>query len=177
MPCPGPAFSRAARGARGCSLGDYDRMSRAVTCTQCQCHGEGTALCHRAVPLLCATALCHCSASSQTCPAHPPQPDGQNAPASQQGTARQCLPGEILSSSPFRLLAVFKSLEGIYINASKTWSSKNEQPSENNVWLLGNSSLGKTSLFEFVTLPLLSGWPKQSYSSFSCVYRFSCTLG
>lgn len=54
-PCPGPAFARAARGARGCSLGDYDSECRAVTCVQCPVPAQGTA----------ATALCHCH--SQTC--------------------------------------------------------------------------------------------------------------
>lgn len=52
--------------------------------------------------------------------------DGQNVSANHQGTTRHCLPGEILSSSPFRLLLVFKSLETIYINAYKPWISENE---------------------------------------------------
>lgn len=52
--------------------------------------------------------------------------DGQNVSASHQGTTRQCLPGEILRSSPLRLLSLFKSLETVYINAYKPWISENE---------------------------------------------------
>lgn len=52
--------------------------------------------------------------------------DGQNVSASHQGTRRHYLPGEILRSSPFGLLSIFKSLKPICINAYKPGISKNE---------------------------------------------------
>lgn len=81
-------------------MGLWARLCRAVTCTHSvQCHAESTAA-TAALPLFTLPQKWDAAASAEITHSQ----KGQNVSAGHQGTARRCLPGEILSGFPFRFL-------------------------------------------------------------------------
>lgn len=122
----GRGFARAPMRACGCSLGDYEHVCAGQSHVPTVSSATPRALRPQQLPGFTLPQKWDTALSAELSHRRV-WLDGQNVSASHQGTARQCLPGEIFSSSPFRLLSVFKSLERIYINASKPCIRRNEQ--------------------------------------------------